>query len=489
MIENQLIGSALCALPGVIVFVELCLILPLKKQVLCILQDSNKSVHVLKSTNISDHWKQRVLPQYSWHIMRSTLNITFILIIMFLGFVGTYCIFGIILIGGLEQITESLSKLRIQGVIVLLGMLYALLRRNISNFKQQKNSDYTLLSRVLHRIILDSSIIKEMAFDIDTILTRKITEKPNLLPPVYISGLARAGTTILLESLYSTGYFTTLTYRDMPLVTAPYLWSKITQKSKIKEEKRKQRAHGDFIYVNYDSPEAFEEVFWLTFSNMDYVKEDHLDLQDVDKELVEKYKRYIENIIKRDSKNKFLCYLAKNNNNLLRINAIKAAFPDAIFIVPFRNPIDHAKSLLNQHKEFLNRHAQDPFAHKYMNWLGHFEFGANLKPFRFYQESLPLNKEETQHIDYWLRYWRTVYAYLLEFQAANILFFNYDLLCQQPELHFEKLESKLSLESGSLQKFSTSINRSPRSYLNQIEDPSLSPETKEIYYKLQEAAI
>jgi len=121
--------------------------------------------------------------------------------------------------------------------------------------------DYTFSSKVLHQIGLGNSAIKEIAFDVDCMVLgpeKKLHEHPSR--PVYVTGLARAGTTILLETLFKTGAFTSLTYRDMPFITAPCLWSRLSGNYRRFSE-LKERAHGDRLYVNYDSPEAFEEVF------------------------------------------------------------------------------------------------------------------------------------------------------------------------------------------------------------------------------------
>ena len=40
--------------------------------------------------------------------------------------------------------------------------------------------------------------------------------------------MARSGSTILLNSIYKTDIFASLTYADMPFVLAPNLWSKIS---------------------------------------------------------------------------------------------------------------------------------------------------------------------------------------------------------------------------------------------------------------------
>ena len=77
---------------------------------------------------------------------------------------------------------------------------------------------------------------------------------------VFISGLARSGTTIVMRRFYETNYFRSLTYRDMPFVLMPKIWRKVIgpfQQQGISRE----RAHGDGIKVTVDSPEAFEEVF------------------------------------------------------------------------------------------------------------------------------------------------------------------------------------------------------------------------------------
>jgi hypothetical protein len=481
-------GILLCALPGGIVFVELFLKLPVAKSARFILNEVVKATTLMKSQNISDHWKEKALPRYSRRIMAMSLALTFYMLILFLGFVVAYCVFGLIFIGDLENVFGTFSQLEMHIVTVVLGMLYAFLRNRITKSKAKTDTDYTFSSKLLHHIVMDNSIVKEMAFDIDCFLTKMQKAQPKVISPVYIAGLARAGTTILLEALYSTGAFTTLTYRDMPLVTAPYLWSKITKEKKITEEAKKERAHGDNLYVNYDSPEAFEEVFWLTFSNAAYVNEDHLEVQDVDDELVEKYKKYVGNIIARHGTGGSVRYLAKNNNNLMRIDTIKSAFPDAIVIVPFRNPINHAKSLQIQHQRFLKRHAKDPFSLKYMNWLGHYEFGASMKPIKLQQNALPVYEAEPTKLDYWLRYWKCVYEYLIENHSSNVLFFNYDKFCEQPERCLASLKSELSMEDNALQRFSNSV-RPAKKHLPEAEEQLLLPQVKDIYDKLQKISI
>ena len=68
---------------------------------------------------------------------------------------------------------------------------------------------------------------------------------------------------------------------------------------------------------------------------------------------------------------------------MARIGFLLATWPDATIIVPVREPVQHAASLLRQHGRFLEIHARDRFARDYMRGIGHFDFGANLLPVDF----------------------------------------------------------------------------------------------------------
>ena len=112
-----------------------------------------------------------------------------------------------------------------------------------------------------------------MSFAIENALIKKPQELPG--NHVFISGLARSGTTILLKYLYETGAFKSLTYSDMPFVLMPNTWKKISRK-KTKSSKH-ERAHNDSIKIGPDSPEAFEEVFWRVFFGKNYIRDDSAD--------------------------------------------------------------------------------------------------------------------------------------------------------------------------------------------------------------------
>ena len=126
---------------------------------------------------------------------------------------------------------------------------------------------------------------------------------------IFVSGLARSGTTILLNALFKSKKFSSLSYKDMPFVLAPNFWSKFSLSNN--DSAMVERAHGDGIKVSTESPEAFEEVFWKTFS-------------DRNNESKKKYKDYVQLINQRYNQER---YLSKNNQNIRRLELISKIFP------------------------------------------------------------------------------------------------------------------------------------------------------------------
>lgn len=346
--------------------------------------------------------------------------------------------------------------------------------------------DYSKLDLLLHRLALGSIRMRRIAFDVDCILSNaKPTSKwPHA--PVYVAGLARSGTTILLEILYASRAFATLTYRNMPLVTAPRLWSIIASRQYQKGE-RLERAHGDGVEISFDSPEAFEEPFWMMLTDEAFIRAKGLDVHNLGDDKLMDYRRYVGNILVASGM-PTARYLAKNNNNILRISSLLRAFPDACILVPFRNPWEHANSLFRQHRRFSVLHAENPVALSYMNWLGHFEFGANLKPFMVGPDAQPSDAEESNRPDYWLRYWMHVYRYLLNIHGKDVVFFDYDRFCREPVRTLERLAKIIDLEPSRITCFARNV-REPTVCRDEDLPEKLVSEAADLYVALQENSL
>jgi hypothetical protein len=312
-------------------------------------------------------------------------------------------------------------------------------------------SDYGAGDRLLHRLALGMPLVTRASFDLDDMVPAR-RGTPVDGRHVFVSGLARAGTTIVMRALYATGQFRSLTYRDMPFVLMPGLWAKLSASFRQRAE-QKERAHGDGILVDFDSPEAFEEVFWRVFCGRDYIQQDCLKPHRVGDDTIDEFRTYVRRIVASAGAGGQTRYLSKNNNNVLRLQAIRTAFPEAPIVIPFREPLQQAISLLQQHVQFCDRHAQDPFSRDYMRWLGHHEFGATHKPFRF-AAATPASGagRAATELNYWLGIWNDTYRYLLDIAPAASHFVCYEDLCESPAVALQGLceAAAVRLDAGQL---------------------------------------
>ncbi len=293
-------------------------------------------------------------------------------------------------------------------------------------------SGYSFLDRLLHRLALQFGPIAELSFEFDQRMVRPDVAEIVSQRHVFVSGLARAGTTVLMRRFHATGLYRSLTYRDMPFVLAPNLWRRLSSFSK-REIDNAERAHGDHLLVNADSPESLDEVFWRIFVGDEYLTKAHLKPHEPSEEATSKYVHYVNAILaaqcpqgKRGER-----YLSKNNNNILRLGTIHQAFPNAVILIPFREPIQHAHSLQRQHRRFSELQAQCGFTLSYMTWLGHHEFGLDHRPFLF-DDTAP-SPYRTDTLDYWLRLWCKTYAWLENSKPKSAFFICYEDLCQHKE--------------------------------------------------------
>ena len=305
---------------------------------------------------------------------------------------------------------------------------------------------YSFLDRLLHRAALQFKPIAEMSFHIDQSTIRVDPEKVKQSKHVFVSGLARAGTTILLRRIYDTGVFCSLTYRDMPFILAPNSWGRISRKSKTSNAQT-ERAHGDRILIGIDSPESLDEVFWRVFDGDEYITKSHLKPHEPDIEAVEKYVAYVAAVLNADSQNRPR-YLSKNNNNILRLGAIRRAFPNAEILIPFRHPLAHASSLMRQHENFIRQQQDDQFIRSYMTWLVHHEFGSDHRPFHFESAGgKRLAKLEPDGLDYWLEVWCQAYTWLEASAPGDAFFVCYEDLCQDTQV-WDRLSDVCQIKSG-----------------------------------------
>ena len=304
--------------------------------------------------------------------------------------------------------------------------------------QSSKNFKYSFLSKIFHKFLLNSNEILKVFFEIEKkFFLKKIRNTKT--QSLFITGLPRSGSTILLNTLYKTNLFSSLKYSDMPFITSINLWSKI--KFFKKDIKSKERAHKDGIKINAESPEAFEEVFWR--SQLNFKDKDKLiyEKNNYSKELIKNFEDFIKLII---YKNRKPFYLSKNNSNIIRIDLLAKNLSNKKIIILFRNPLNHCFSMFQQHINFIKSHKSDKFNLSYMNMLSHYEFGLNHKPFFLSNFN---SKYKPENINYWLEYWVMIYTHLLkEKKNKDVIFLSYESLINSPELIIKKILNILNID-------------------------------------------
>lgn len=330
-------------------------------------------------------------------------------------------------------------------------------------------ADYSALDRLLHRLALASPMRAEMLHDVERGLYLSSAPADGGRH-VFVCGLARAGTTILMRELHRSGAFGSLTYADMPFVLAPNLWRKLSARGNDPGVKA-ERAHGDGIEVDQNSPEALDEVYWRVFARDDYIRRDRLVPHRPDGDAISGYRDLIRLVLRHTGKAR---YLAKNNNHILRLGALAGALPDSLFLVPVRAPAAHAQSLLSQHRRFA---ASDPFTQSYMLWLGHHEFGATHRPFAW-NGAAATGDPDT--LDYWLVQWIAAHRALLEAVKArdNVRLVPSDRLARDPAL-WPAIARAAGIDAAPLQE----IRAMP-----EWADAASTPEADGLYAELMEMA-
>jgi len=348
-----------------------------------------------------------------------------------------------------------------------------------------KKTDYGFAARFLHHLALGIPGVAEASFNLNCAVNRSSNDVL-YKRHVFIAGLARAGTTVLMQAFHNTGNFRSLTYRDMPFVLMPNIWKSMSSPFK-REKALEERAHGDRVMVNFDSPEALEEVFWRTFCGDDYILDKYLKPHDVNDEIINRFRRYVSLIILSADDERKHSYLSKNNSNILRLSSIQKAFPNALMLIPFRDPIQQAISLKRQHEKFCERHGHDRFSFRYMSWLGHHEFGLTHKHFMFNETMVEdIDRWSTNDIHYWINLWTNVYSYILNQRMDNMLFVSYKDLCDKSVVVlsglFRAANLKLKLKEEDI-NFSESITAIPERLNDNIMERATN-----IYTALQEEA-
>ncbi len=290
--------------------------------------------------------------------------------------------------------------------------------------------------------------------------TRLLSDRLSAAPvrqPIYIAGLARSGTTILLEKLSRFPGIVTHRYKDFPFIFTPYWWNAFLDRTPQRRVPPTERSHGDRILVTPDSPEAMEEGLWMAFfphlhdpyqDNTLTERSDHPDFEAF-------YRAHIQKLLLA---RKGTRYLSKGNYNIARLTYLHKLFPDARFLIPVRAPAAHIASLMRQHETFLKGVTAVPKARDHLRRVGHFEFGPDIRPINIGQteetRTILALWQSGEAVRGWARYWAQIYGFVLRQrethpalrQASKIV--RYEDLCNRPGDQFAMICTHCRLDAN-----------------------------------------
>ena len=294
-----------------------------------------------------------------------------------------------------------------------------------------RSSDY-FLTRLAHAMPGPIRLLG----DIESDLLASRLEACALDRPVFITGLARSGTTLLLNLFAQFPGVATHRYIDFPFLFVPVAWNRL-QDRLGKSGDPVERPHKDRIKITRDSPEAFEEPLWAHFFPWvhDSGEVHRLTAANRQPEFDDFFLQHLRKVLLLRGGNR---YVSKGNYNVTRIEYLADLLPDARFVIPVRHPVTHVESLMRQHQLFTEYSDRDARVPLYMRTAGHFEFGPQRMPVNMDPGHARLIAEAwsrgEDHLGYALM-WRSIYSHVGALKrghdrlASRIEFVRYEDLC------------------------------------------------------------
>jgi hypothetical protein len=304
---------------------------------------------------------------------------------------------------------------------------------------------------------------------------------------VFVAGLARSGTTVLLEFLAKAHGAVSHRYRDFPFVHCPILWNRFLDKAQSRTPAPRERAHQDRLMVTPESPEAMDEILWMTFFPHihDPSRSQVLARADCNEEFDAFYRDHIRKLLWLRGGSRFVC---KGNYLVTRLAYLARVFPDVRFVIAVREPAAHIASLTKQHELFRRLAQRDPRTVAYLQRSGHFEFGIDRRPIHT-GDTASVNDVLRRwncgdEVAGWARYWSMVYACIRDTLAEESICqrtvtVRYEDLCADPEATLRRIADHCRLEyaGDTLERFAAAVS-APAYYAPKFTDRERSTITE-----------
>ena len=307
---------------------------------------------------------------------------------------------------------------------------------------------------------------------------------PPIDRPVYVCGMARSGSTLLLEVLNGAPGFTAHRYGDYPFLWTPLWWNRLRQRLPHQAAAPQERAHGDRLAVTRDSPEAFEEVFWQSWFPGRHDPHVNQVLDDADRNPAFDafYQAHIQKLLAARGAQRYLC---KANYHLTRLGYLHRLFPEARFIIPIREPVAQVESLWRQDQRFVQIVQRNPAVGKHLRRVGHREFGPDRRAVNVGDttQALAIQSEfdAGNTLQAYAHQWAALHGWLArrlavdESLARACLLVPYEGLCAQPQSVLARVLAHAGVEAPGT---GIALARAPDVSAPDYYRSSLSPEQR-----------
>ena len=322
--------------------------------------------------------------------------------------------------------------------------------------KKYKDFEFPVPMYFIVKFFHQFSFLANVVHTVETFQLKKKVENTNIDRPIFITGLARAGTTITLEMLNKHPNVAAHRYLHMVLPYTPHWTQNIANYVPIIMKTPVERVHKDRIAVTRDSPEAVEEIFWQKYfpNTHDEKSSNILDKTVINPQFEAFYREHLKKLL---INRKVTRYLAKNNYNIARMEYLQKLFPDVKFIIIVRNPFDHIASLAKQDGVLKELEHDDPRLLDWTKIIGHREFGTakvciNFNNLKIIQRIRSLWKNKATCMEGWAIYWAETYSYIHRTLRKNpnlakaSLLVRYEDLCDQSEMTIDQIIKHIEVD-------------------------------------------
>jgi hypothetical protein len=348
--------------------------------------------------------------------------------------------------------------------------------------RKYKEFDFPVPMYFIVKFFHEFSFLANVVHTVESFQLKKRMEKIKIDRPIYITGLARAGTTITLEMLNKHPDVASHRYLHMVLPYSPHWTQNIANYTPIMKSPV-ERLHKDRIAVTQDSPEAVEEILWQKFfkNTHDETRSNILDNRVQNLQFESFYRDHIKKLLLN---RKATRYLAKNNYNVARMEYLQKIFPDVKFVIIIRNPFDHIASLAKQDEILKELEYNDPRLLDWTKIIGHREFGTakvciNFNDTKIIQKIRRLWNQKETYMEGWAVYWAETYSYIHKKLETNrnlakaCLMVRYEDLCKSSEMTIDKIIDHIEVDPKkfrTIKKYYSKRLNKPTYYITKFSD-------------------